>query len=70
MKELLLFLAFVLMCLFLILLPFPIIGFIGAPYYPSQRKKVKKMIKAAGLRPGFIIADLGSGDGRIVEEAA
>ncbi len=69
-KELALTLAVILFCLFLILLPFPIIGFIGAPYYPSARKRVKKMIELANLKKGDAVVDLGSGDGRIVEEAA
>jgi len=42
----------------------------GAPFVASDLKKVGKMIELAGLRPGERLADLGSGDGRIVLAAA
>jgi cyclopropane fatty-acyl-phospholipid synthase-like methyltransferase len=69
-RQVALTIAVIFFCLFLILIPFPIIGFIGAPYYPSARKRVKKMIDLAKLKKSDVVVDLGSGDGRIVEEAA
>ena len=42
----------------------------GAPYVPSSRKRVRKMIELAELKPGEIVVDLGSGDGKILIEAA
>lgn len=39
--------------------------FKGAPYYPSNKKIVKKMIKAMGLDEKSKVAELGAGDGRI-----
>jgi len=66
-----LFLLTILCILFWLIVPFSIVGnLIGAPYYPSTMKKVKKMIKLAGLKKGMLVADLGSGDGRIAVEAA
>jgi ribosomal protein L11 methylase PrmA len=38
----------------------------GAPFAPSTRKSVKKMIELAKIKKGDIAVDLGSGDGRIV----
>lgn len=42
----------------------------GAPYVPSSRKRVKKMIEMADLKSGENVVDLGSGDGKILIEAA
>ena len=47
---------------------FPLLG--HAPYYPSGKKSIKEMIKLAGLKGNERIIDLGSGDGRLVLEAA
>ena len=44
--------------------------FRGAPFVPTDKSTLEKMISAAGIRPGIKIADLGSGDGRIVIAAA
>ena len=41
-----------------------------APYLPSPQVIVDKMLEAARLKPGEVIYDLGSGDGRIVITAA
>lgn len=38
----------------------------GAIFVPSFRDKVDQMIRLANLKPGMKVADLGSGDGRIV----
>jgi len=46
----------------------PIFGL--APYVPTPKKKVKKMLELAGLKPGEKLVDLGLGDGRILIEAA
>lgn len=42
----------------------------GAPFIPTQMKQVDRMLKAAKLKPGMKIYDLGSGDGRLVHKAA
>ncbi|MFZ5424468.1 MAG: SAM-dependent methyltransferase [Patescibacteria group bacterium] len=41
------------------------VGF-GAYYVPSENKTVKKMVKLAEPKSGMKIADLGSGDGKVV----
>jgi ribosomal protein L11 methylase PrmA len=44
--------------------------FRGAPFVPTFRNSLGKMIVAAKIQPGEKLADLGSGDGRIVIAAA
>jgi cyclopropane fatty-acyl-phospholipid synthase-like methyltransferase len=46
----------------------PVIG--GAPYLPTAKEKVEKMLDLLDLKPGQILIDLGSGDGRILIAAA
>jgi predicted RNA methylase len=41
-----------------------------APYIPTPEAIVDRMLDAAHIKPGEIVYDLGSGDGRIVIEAA
>lgn len=43
---------------------------IGAAYSPSSMRVVRKMLKMAEVNEDDIVYDLGSGDGRIVIEAA
>ncbi len=42
----------------------------GAPFVPTSLKEIKRMLEILQLKPGEIFYDLGSGDGRIVIEAA
>lgn len=53
-----------LLCLFLSFVIFPI--FRGAPFLPIQREKIERALRLVKLQPGQKIADLGSGDGRIL----
>lgn len=46
------------------------IVFVGAPYVPTKRRDLGEILKAAALKKGDIIVDLGSGDGRLLVEAA
>jgi len=46
----------------------PIIG--GAPYLPISKQRVIKMIEMSDLKSNELLIDLGSGDGRILIEAA
>lgn len=41
-----------------------------APYIPTPQVVVEKMLEAARIKPGEVVYDLGSGDGRIVITAA
>lgn len=53
-----------------LLLSFSLSIFFGAPYYPSSKERIRQMIKAANLKKGDKILELGSGDGRILIEIA
>jgi hypothetical protein len=44
--------------------------FFGAPYVPMNEGLVEEMIRLAGIGPGDRVADLGSGDGRVLIAAA
>lgn len=63
-----------LLMLFLIALVFYIFmlvgGWRGAPFIPSSPRVVKDMVSLARIKPGEIVFDLGSGDGRILIAAA
>ena len=41
-----------------------------APYIPTPQAVVEKMLEAGHIKPGDVVYDLGSGDGRIVITAA
>ena len=42
----------------------------GAPYVPSKLKSAKRMIELAHISKGTRVVDLGSGDGKLLFEAA
>ncbi|KKU14007.1 MAG: SAM-dependent methyltransferase [Parcubacteria group bacterium GW2011_GWC2_45_7] len=41
-----------------------------APFVPTGRRDLKRMINLVAIKPGEMVYDLGSGDGRIVRAAA
>ena len=43
---------------------------VPTPYIPSTQQNVDEMLRLAGVRPGDVVYDLGSGDGRVVISAA
>jgi len=43
---------------------------LGAGWEPTSRDRVRKMLEMSGAGPSDVVYDLGSGDGRIVVEAA
>ncbi len=43
---------------------------VGAGFQPTPRKKVVRMLEMSGAGPSDVVYDLGSGDGRVVVEAA
>jgi cyclopropane fatty-acyl-phospholipid synthase-like methyltransferase len=56
-----------LLLIFLILIVTYFLGiFRGAPFVPTQADALERMIRSARIKPGEKLADLGSGDGRIV----
>ncbi|NVM03872.1 MAG: class I SAM-dependent methyltransferase [Candidatus Helarchaeota archaeon] len=44
--------------------------FLDAPWVPTSKKQIRKMLKFAELQPNETLYDLGSGDGRILILAA
>lgn len=42
----------------------------GASWVPSSHRDARRMLEMAGVAPGEVVFDLGSGDGRVVIEAA
>jgi SAM-dependent methyltransferase len=44
--------------------------FTGAPWVPMSRKLVNEILMLADIKPGELLYDLGSGDGRLVIAAA
>jgi precorrin-6B methylase 2 len=43
---------------------------VGAGWEPTSRRKVRRMLEMSGAGPSDVVYDLGSGDGRILVEAA
>ena len=41
-----------------------------APYVPTRMEHIRKVLKVAGVKKGKKFYELGSGDGRVVFEAA
>jgi hypothetical protein len=54
----------------LLLLTFSGVLLFGAPYLPTLRKQQKEALDLLSLQPGQLLIELGSGDGRILKEAA
>lgn len=67
---LLLISLFAFACFLLTKLFFSLFIVFGAPFVPAPIEKVRKMLELAGPKQGEILYDLGSGDGRILIEAA
>jgi SAM-dependent methyltransferase len=42
----------------------------GAPWVPTHRATVDRMLRMAGVKPGETVYDLGCGDGRVLVAAA
>ncbi len=59
-----------LLVILLVVLPFGIAAWLGAPYLPSLRRDYEPALALAGLKPGQTLIDLGSGDGRLLRAAA
>lgn len=62
------YLPYILFFIFVIIFVFKLIGplLLGSPFVPSSDERLDKMIKLANVKPGEKVADLGSGDGKIV----
>jgi SAM-dependent methyltransferase len=42
----------------------------GQPWVPANEKRIHRALELAGLKPGEVLYDLGSGDGRVLIAAA
>ena len=54
----------------LVLLSFSFVVFFGAPYLPTLHKQKNIALDLLSLKPGQTLIELGSGDGRVMKEAA
>jgi len=45
-------------------------GPVGAPWFPTSLKNVRRMLRLADVQPGEVVYDVGSGDGRVLFFAA
>ncbi len=73
MANILLFYGFVLTLEILVILLVVWIAWsaaVGAPWVPTPRKNVRRMLELAEVRSDDVVFDLGSGDGRIIIMAA
>jgi hypothetical protein len=64
MMDILFFSVFGLLILFAFVLLF------GAPYLPTLKKQTKQALELLDLKPGQVLLELGSGDGRVLKQAA
>lgn len=42
----------------------------GAPWLPTPRRRIRALLRAAAVKPGELVIDAGSGDGRVLTLAA
>lgn len=49
---------------------FGLVVFFGAPYLPTLKKQTEEALELLDLKPGQILLELGSGDGRVLRAAA
>lgn len=74
------FIEFLTILLFLMIIPYLFLGVFmiyslvamgsGAPYVPTSKVHVQEMLQFSEVKPGELVMDLGSGDGRLLIEAA
>lgn len=60
----------VLLILIVTILVFGFVVFFGAPYLPTTRKQINSALDLLDLKPGQVMLELGSGDGRVLNAAA
>ena len=44
-------------------------SFYGLPWVPTSRRRIRKALELAGVRPGEVVYDMGAGDGRVLVAA-
>ena len=60
----------VLLTLIVVVLGFGVVVFVGPPYLPTLRKQINTAFELLDLKEGETLLELGSGDGRVMLEAA
>lgn len=65
-----LFIAFLVAVLFIIIALFSFPKFSPIPYFPTNKKDLKLIVKALDLKSNQVVYDLGAGDGVVIFEAA
>lgn len=65
-----LFLLFSLAAIFLFIGTFAYAGIIAAPWVPTRKRDIERVLRLSQVKPNEILYDLGSGDGRIIIAAA
>jgi SAM-dependent methyltransferase len=61
---------YVLLLALLVLIPLAIAGLSFAPWVPTWRQDIERALRLVQLKPGEVLYDLGSGDGKVVFIAA
>ena len=56
--------------LLLLLIPFGLVPFFGAPYVPSKSRTLIPFLKELKVKKGQTLLDIGSGDGTVLKHAA
>lgn len=54
----------------ILILPFALVLFYGAPYLPTRRRQAALALDMLNLKPGEVFVDLGCGDGAVLIEGA
>jgi hypothetical protein len=60
----------ILIGLVVILISFTFVLLLGAPYLPTLNSQIQDIFELLDLKPGDLLIELGSGDGRILRAAA
>jgi len=59
-----------LLIIFIVIMLFGFVVFVGAPYLPTRSQQIKAAFDLLDLRKGQTLLELGCGDGRVLKNAA
>jgi len=60
----------IILVVIVVLLIFSFVILFGAPYLPTLKKQTAEALELLDLKPGQVLLELGSGDGRVLRQAA